>query len=109
MNFKWYLKVVKGKSKRKGQETNLTEEYLEQLWEKQKGKCPYSNLQLELRTHAYAKPLSIYTASLDRIDNKIGYRIGNVKFVSVSFNYARNNFSVEDTITMCKAVAKHNK
>ncbi|NDB59958.1 hypothetical protein EB001_16140, partial [bacterium] len=81
-------------------------EYLFQLWETQNGICPFTKQKLELRTHNYThienRP---YQASLDRIDNNKGYVKGNVRFVALIFNYARNNFSDEQVLEFCKQVA----
>ena len=49
----------------------------------------------------------IYTASLDRIDSNKGYIKGNVQFISTAINYMKNNMSNEDTIKLCKIIAKH--
>ena len=43
-------------------------------------------------------------ASIDRIDNDLGYIEGNVRFVSVMYNYARNNFTDEQVLQFAQAV-----
>ena len=48
----------------------------------------------------------IYTASLDRIDSNKGYIKGNVQFISTAINYMKNNMSNEDTVKLCKIIAK---
>ena len=45
--------------------------------------------------------------TLDRIDNDKGYVKGNVRFVSVIFNFARNNFSDQDVLNFCQATMSH--
>jgi len=105
-NFRWYIKNIIKNSKKRKQDYNIDLEYLYQLWETQEGICPFTKQKLELRTHSYDsiknKP---YQASLDRIDNNKGYIKGNIRFVALMFNYARNRFSDEQVIDFCKQVA----
>ena len=86
---------------------NLTLEYLKEIWETQEGKCPFTGFDLELRTYKSDSQLNIKSASLDRIDNSKGYVQGNVRFVSVMFNFARNKFSDEEVIEFAQAVIKN--
>lgn len=71
---------------------NLTCSYLEALWIEQQGKCAYSGIDLELPTKTF-KPPRHKQASVDRIDSSFGYIIGNVQFVSLTMNYAKNKTS----------------
>lgn len=103
-NFKWYIKNIIKNSKKKNQTYDIDLEYLKNLWETQKGICPFTNQKLELRTHSAKHKAHPYSASLDRIDNNKGYIKGNVRFVALIFNYARNNFSDRDVIEFCKKV-----
>jgi hypothetical protein len=107
--FRPFMKVVKQRNK----EWNISLEYLKELWESQDGTCPFTGFKLEARTHYSYKsgisgngntPLNIKVASLDRIDNSKGYIVGNVRFVSVMFNYARNIFSDEEVVEFAKAI-----
>lgn len=47
------------------------------------------------------------TASLDRIDNSKGYRIDNIQWVHAMVNMAKNKYTQERFIEMCKAVASN--
>lgn len=107
--FRWYMKCVRKNSKHRKQEYDIDINYLHQLWENQNGICPFTKQKLELRTHSYKNKIidKPYQASLDRIDNNKGYVKGNVRFVSLIFNYARNNFSDSDVIEFCKKVTKN--
>ena len=60
-----------------------------------------------MRTYKNDSQLNIKSASLDRIDNSKGYVQGNVRFVSVMFNFARNKFSDEEVIEFAQAVIKN--
>jgi hypothetical protein len=100
--FRPFLKLCRQRKK----DFDLTLEYLKELWESQNGICPFTGFELEARTYdgKSDNPLNIKSASLDRIDNSKGYVKGNVRFVSVMFNFARNKFSDEEVIEFAQAV-----
>jgi hypothetical protein len=103
--FRPILKLCRQRNK----DFHLTLEYLKELWESQDGICPFTGFELEARTYdgKSDNPLNIRSASLDRIDNSKGYVKGNVRFVSVMFNFARNKFSDEEVIEFAQAVIKN--
>ena len=101
--FRWYIKVLN----MRGKEVDVDLQYLKELWESQKGRCAFSGQELELRTHSNKQKAS--SASLDRINNDKGYIQGNVRFVSVIFNYARNTFSDQDVLNFCEVAVSHLK
>lgn len=102
-SFRYYYRNAKKRYKT----FNLTLDYLKELWEQQKGICPYTGLKLNLATYTKNHNNPIYTASLDRIDSSKGYEIGNVQFISTAINYMKNTMSHEDTIKLCKIIAQH--
>lgn len=108
--FRFYVRVGERRDRNCGRTTNITTEYLLELWNKQNGICPFTGWYLILPKDCegwnQADPKN---ASLDRIDNTLGYVIGNVRFISVMANYARNTFTDEQLINFCNDVAKHNK
>ena len=55
----------------------ITPEILKEMWEIQKGRCAYTNIELHLPTHTSAsrKAQPLNAASLDRIDNNRGYTL----------------------------------
>lgn len=101
--FRYYLR----NAKRRYKDFNLTLEYLKELWENQKGICPYTGIALQLADYKNNHNSPIYTASLDRIDSTKGYIIGNVQFISTAINYMKNTMSHEDTCKLCNIIAKH--
>lgn len=103
--FRWYIKNVIKNSKKRNQIYDVNLEYLSEVWKKQNGICPFTKQKLELRTHSNKEKANPYSASLDRIDNSKGYIKGNVRFVCLMYNYARNNFSDDEVIDFCKKVA----
>jgi hypothetical protein len=86
---------------------DLTLEFLKQLWNDQKGKCPYSGVKLILNTHSLRHHDFRYTASLDRIDNAKGYVQGNVQFISTAINFMKNTMSHEQIIEFLHTIAKN--
>ena len=103
-DFKYYMKLLKN-SKRK-ENVNIDLEYLKFLWEQQNGICPISGIKMILKEHNSKNSILPNQASLDRIDSSKPYEIGNVRFITLIANYARNVFSDEDVIQFCVNVAK---
>jgi len=108
-DFRWYMKSVVKNSKKRNQSFDVDLQYLKELWESQNGICPFTKCKLTLRTHNYEQDRSPYQASLDRIDSTKGYTKGNVRFVCLMFNDAKNNFSDDDVIEFCKLVGSINQ
>lgn len=95
------------KSKKKGS-TNLSLDELKRIWEAQNGTCPLTDWKLILpivTQHGdWENGRNSRNASLDRIDSSKGYVIGNVRYIALIANYARNNFSDNDVIGFANAV-----
>jgi hypothetical protein len=107
--FRYFLRAIKRRQHKKGA-TNIDLEFLENLWNKQKGKCPFTGWNLNLPEGSCArKDRSIYRASLDRIDNSKGYVKGNVRFVAIMANYCRHIFSDNEVRLFCEAVTSTKK
>ncbi len=107
--FKYHIRNAK-RRKDHG-EFSITSSYLKELWESQNGLCAVTGLKLEHRYFSSWKhdKKSPYQASLDRIDNSKGYIVGNIRFVCLMYNYARNNFSDEETIEFFNKVKNYYK
>jgi len=107
--FREHLNRVKRRSKDKGVEVSLTFEDLRWQWDSQSGVCPYTGWSLvnpgACMSHVEHLPDA---ASLDRIDSKKGYVVGNIQFVAMIANFAKNNFSEDDLLRFCEAVVLHN-
>jgi len=97
-----YFKHVKKRASEKNFELDIDCKYLEKLWERQKGKCALSNMQIELRAN-WQKNLQ--TASLDRIDNTKGYIKGNVQWLHKDINNMKYTFTEDYFILLCKLVS----
>lgn len=89
--FSPFRETLRRCKKRKHHTCDLTLEYIRELWEKQKGRCAYTNVKLFLpKLNAAHETNYNHMASIDRIDNNLGYIKGNVQFVSVSVNWLKN-------------------
>ena len=84
---------------------DLTLENLKEQWEKQKGICPYSGIELKLPKISKTKINVFELASLDRINTTKLYEKNNVMFVSTPINYMKNTMTEDETIAFCKKIA----
>jgi hypothetical protein len=109
--FRWYTNVAYSRRRSTGKEVDITPEYLKEIWDSQNGRCPITNweLQVPIGLNKWDKNAryKVNNASMDRIDNKKGYVIGNVRFVALIVNLARNIFTDEEVIEFAKAVVEH--
>lgn len=96
--FRSFVYMSKKNGKKKHLEFNLDVNYLKEIWESQRGICPYSNLPMKLARTEKERDYSPESASLDRIDSTKGYVVGNVEFVCLSINYAKHNFDKQDFV-----------
>lgn len=102
--FRWFLTRARQRV-RKGT-TDLDLPSLKLLWESQGGLCALSSLEMVLPDGACGwSTRSPRNASLDRVNHSMGYVKGNVRFVTFMANVARSNFSDQDLLDFCQAVA----
>jgi len=103
--FRWHLRNMK---RRRG--CTLTLQELKDQWDMQKGVCPYTGWNLKnMRSMNYADQLSRAPdrASLDRIDSSEDYKPGNIQFVAMIAQYAKNSWPEEELIRFCEAVVNN--
>lgn len=93
----WSTRVVRSGSLRKHLHSDITKEYAWDLFLKQDRRCHFTGLSLEIHEKG--------SASLDRIDNTIGYVEGNVRWVHKDINFMRRVYEDDYFIEMCKLVA----
>lgn len=84
------LRLARSRSKRKGFELLITEADLEGMWDRQSGRCYWTGIAM-VRTQ-----LNILTGSMDRLDNSVGYIVGNVVLCTWGANRARGDSTIED-------------
>lgn len=81
----------------------ITAEYMDELWKKQDGRCYYTGIFLYQACDSTARLDT--TASIDRIDSKIGYVPGNVRWVHKDINIMKNRFNEHYFLIMCGKIA----
>ena len=106
--FRYYLWKTRSRHVKKGFEpTDLTLEYLRDLWVEQQGKCCLTGWSLRLPvslTEWEETRVTKETASLDRIRPHEPYMKGNVRFIAHMANMAKHVYTDEEVISFCQAV-----
>jgi hypothetical protein len=74
------------------------------LFEMQGGLCALSGAEIELSRMPDKCP---QTASLDRIDNNVGYVSGNIQWLHKDVNSMKHSMSQEKFIELCAKVARY--
>lgn len=101
--FRWHLRNAKRR-----RECTITLEDLKEQWDKQKGICPYTGWRLKnAPTMNERLDHTPNRASLDRIDSSKGYIPGNIQFISLMAQYAKNGWGDEELINFCEAVQQN--
>lgn len=78
---------------------------LEDVWtlfQSQNGRCSLTGQPLKCGPRQRDR-----TASLDRVDNRKGYVLGNIQWVHKDINWMKGRFKQSDFIRLCVAVADH--
>jgi hypothetical protein len=98
-----YWSIIRCNAERRGIYFDLTIDYIWELFEKQKEKCALTGWPLIIEIKSFQ------TASLDRIDSKLGYIEGNVQWVHKDVNKSKNTFSQEYFLKMCSDIHNQQK
>ena len=93
-----FLHTCKKSSVKRNQEFNLTRQDFIDMWEKQKGICAYTGMQMSL------KPNTLESVSVERVNNDIGYTPENTVLVVNAVNKMKSNLKGEDFFKFCKSV-----
>ena len=104
--FKYHANKARSRSKLKGYQTDLTTEYLKEVWDNQNGTCPYTGIKMEISRTSQDEDIkkTPTKASLDRIDPSIGYVKGNVEFVCYCVNVMKNDFTKDKMISFINLI-----
>jgi len=90
-DYKEYIRKAKRRQKKFGFDVDIDVKYLKELFESQNGKCAVTGVELIHGSNINKN----FMASVDRIDSSLGYIRGNVRFVSLTVNYAKNDQTEE--------------
>jgi hypothetical protein len=85
----------------RGYQWDLTPEYVISMYEEQEGLCALTGWPI-----GWADRGLTATVSIDRIDSQEGYIQGNVQLLHKDVNRAKQQYSQEYFVSMCKAVAE---
>lgn len=103
---------AKARNKLTGKIYGITTKFLLEMWEKQEGKCFYTNIEMSPRGKqttgtktGFKNPTSL---SLDKINPNMGYTENNIVLCCYWANWAKNTLSVEEFIDLCKKVVLNN-
>ncbi len=107
-SFRYFMNKARAKDRAHYGKTDIDVAFLRELWQKQDGTCPYTGIKMELphNTQSFHIKGTPCKASLDRIDSSKGYVRGNVEFVCLAVNYAKNGFSKEQMLEFFSRVVK---
>lgn len=90
---KWYS--IKSNAKRRNLVFGITKEFVWGVLDEQNYKCYFSGLPISF---------SDTTASIDRLDSKVGYIDTNIVLVHKDINKMKTDFDVDYFIKLCKLV-----
>ena len=99
------IRRLKTDAKRRNYEFSVDNGYLWNLFCAQSGKCVYSDddISFAYKRNGIVSPST--TASLDRIDNNLGYTIGNLQWIHKDLNKMRMCLPEDVFLYWCNAVA----
>lgn len=97
---------LQDRAKRNGLSVDITKEYLHELWDKQKGRCAMSNIQMTYISNCGRIPTNV---SVDRIDSSKGYTKDNVQLVCMAINQMKSDLDVQTLLTFCRALIKNTR
>jgi hypothetical protein len=103
--------AYKTNAKRRNHQIDMTLEDVENLYEKQNGKCSLSGIPVVFNTtitNGGGKVIN-GNASIDRRDNSKGYTKDNIQIVDKDVNMAKQRLSQQDFIDMCCRIADHQR
>ena len=99
---------AKHRYKKRNLEFNITTKDVLKKFNDQGGVCALSGLKLTLpNSNAEFKKFE-WTASLDRINNDLGYTFDNIQIVHKLINKSRKNLTIEKYKELCKNVYLYN-
>lgn len=102
------IRNVRARAKARGQEFDLTIEFLRDLRNLQNNVCPYCGFELNWEVAPVGKQRMCPPdrASLDRIDSAKGYTQDNVQLVTDFCNRIKTWYPHRDIVGFCRAVSE---
>jgi hypothetical protein len=100
-----YIKRLKVGAISRNIEYNISLEDIYQCFIKQNGKCALTGADLYFTVYALPKQKRT-NASLDRINNSIGYIPGNIQWLDKDINRLKNNYTTEELINFARRIVE---
>lgn len=107
--FRYHFRNIIKRNKIRNIEIDITIEDLINQWEKQRGICEFTGLNLVISSYSKIEKNPIYSASLDRIDSSKGYTKDNIRWISRSINYMKNDMTDEMTWNLIDILIENKK
>jgi hypothetical protein len=107
-----YWKIIQHSAKGRNLEFNLTIEYVWRLFVNQNKRCLLTGrpiILLRKFSDKISKNWLLQTASLDRINSKIGYVVDNVCWLHKDVNMFKGSMHNKDFIALCQEVTNYQK
>lgn len=103
-----YLSRIKNRARRDNISCSLTIEDLQLQWDKQKGICSLSGIELTTyKTGKQRTQKNCHNASVDRVDSKKGYEVGNIEWIHKKLQEMKLDKDKKEFIRDCKEVAEY--
>lgn len=93
-----FLRTCNDSARKRKQECTLTRSDLLDLWERQNGRCFYSDIELS------TLPALDTSVSVERLDSSIGYTPNNTVLVCNVINRMKSDIDLDLFLKMCKAI-----
>ena len=98
--------IIKRAAKERNLEFSITIEDIESIYTKQSKKCALSGIDIVFNSRCKQGKIVRGYASVDRIDNNLGYTQDNIQIVHQDVNYAKQCLSQSDFIRLCNLIAR---
>jgi len=92
---------ARDRASRRGIDCDITVDHLKELWVKQDGLCAISGLPMSHIIFCGRVPTNV---SVDRINSRMGYVVGNIQLVCMAINQMKSDLGMEDLLRFCEGV-----
>lgn len=90
----------------KSDKLDFDTQYLQELWNKQEGKCALSGIAMTFLRYTGRISTNV---SVDRIDSQYDYRKNNIQLVCMAVNQMKNDLIFNDFLYFCENIVKHSR
>ena len=100
------IQNARNRAKKKNISFELTKEYIMDLFERQDGRCFYSDIELNIVKKNKDRTHDPFKMSLDCVVPELGYVEGNVVWCAYCVNALKLKMSQEDMTNVCRQIVK---